>query len=56
MQPEIKSYQWNKQDSVKIVALTNHIETGFQNSMKMSAVFNYLTAAYDTVWSTTQTI
>jgi hypothetical protein len=33
-----------------VLALTTHIETGFQNRQKTSVAFIDLTAAYDTVW------
>jgi hypothetical protein len=32
------------------MALTKHIETGFQRQLKSGALFVELTAAYDTVW------
>jgi hypothetical protein len=34
----------------QVMALTTHIETGFQHQLKTGAVFIGLTAAYDTVW------
>ena len=34
----------------QIMALTTHIEAGFQDKMKTAAVFVDLSAAYDTVW------
>jgi hypothetical protein len=32
------------------MALTTHIEAGYQHQLKTGAVFVDLTAAYDTVW------
>jgi hypothetical protein len=34
----------------KVMALTTHIESGFQHQLKTGAVFVGLKAAYDTVW------
>lgn len=34
----------------QVLALTNHIEAGFQRKLKTGVVFIDLTAAYDTVW------
>jgi Reverse transcriptase (RNA-dependent DNA polymerase)/Endonuclease-reverse transcriptase len=34
----------------QVLALTSHIEAGFQRKLKTGAVFIDLTAAYDTVW------
>jgi hypothetical protein len=34
----------------QVMALTSHIEAGFQHQLKTGAVFVDLTAAYDTVW------
>ncbi|KAI8434197.1 hypothetical protein MSG28_012309 [Choristoneura fumiferana] len=34
----------------QVLALTTHIEAGFQRQLKSTAVFVDLTAAYDTVW------
>lgn len=58
IQPEIEKilpveqagFRKNRSCAEQVLALTTHIETGFQNSIKTSAVFINLTAAYDTVW------
>jgi hypothetical protein len=34
----------------QVMALTTHVEAGFQHQLKTGAVFVDLTAAYDTVW------
>jgi hypothetical protein len=34
----------------QVMALTTHIEAGFQHQLKTGAVFIDLSAAYDTVW------
>jgi hypothetical protein len=34
----------------QVLALTSHIEAGFQHKLKTGVVFIDLTAAYDTVW------
>uniref|UniRef100_A0A2A4JQG8 Reverse transcriptase domain-containing protein n=1 Tax=Heliothis virescens TaxID=7102 RepID=A0A2A4JQG8_HELVI len=49
--PEQAGFRRGRNCVDQVLALTNHIEGGFQNKMKSTAVFIDLTAAYDTVWT-----
>jgi hypothetical protein len=40
----------NRSCTQQVMALTSHIETGFERKLKTGTIFIDLTAAYDTVW------
>jgi hypothetical protein len=44
------SFRKNCSCTEQVLALTSHIETGFQRKLKMGVVFIDLRAAYDPVW------
>lgn len=48
--PEQAGFMKNRSCEEQVLALTNHIEDGFQRQLKTGVVFIDLTAAYDTVW------
>lgn len=58
IQPEIEKclpaeqagFRMNRSCSEQVLALTTHIEVGFQKRLKTAAAFVDLTSAYDTVW------
>jgi hypothetical protein len=43
-------FRENRSCTEQVIALTPHIEAGFQRKLKTGVVFIDLTAAYDTVW------
>jgi Reverse transcriptase (RNA-dependent DNA polymerase)/Endonuclease-reverse transcriptase len=43
-------FRKNRSCTEQVLALTTHIEAGFERKLKTGAVFIDLTAAYDTVW------
>jgi hypothetical protein len=43
-------FRKNPSCTEQVLALTSHIEAGFQRKLKKAVVFIDLTAAYDTVW------
>ncbi|KAJ2950833.1 hypothetical protein O0L34_g9105 [Tuta absoluta] len=47
---EQAGFRPNRSCCDQVLALTTHLEHGFENNMKSSAAFIDLTAAYDTVW------
>ena len=47
---EQASFRPNKGCIRKVLALTTHIENGFQKRLKTFVVFVDLTATYDTIW------
>jgi hypothetical protein len=44
------SFQKNRSCTEQVMALTSHIEAGFERKLKTGTIFIDLTAAYDTVW------
>jgi len=52
LSPEQAGCRRNCSTCEQVVALTTHIENGFQQQLKTGAVFLDLTAAYNTVWHT----
>jgi hypothetical protein len=47
---EQAGFRQNRNCCDQVLALTTHIEVGFQNKLKTGVAFVDLTAAYDTVW------
>jgi hypothetical protein len=43
-------FRFHRSCTEQVMALTTHIEAGFQHHLKTGAVFVDMTAAYDTVW------
>jgi hypothetical protein len=43
-------FRKNRSCSEQVMALTSHIEAGFERKLKTRTIFIDLTAAYDTVW------
>jgi hypothetical protein len=43
-------FRKNRNCTEQVMALTSHIEAGFERKLKTGAIFIDLTAAYDTVW------
>ena len=50
LKPEQAGFRQGRSTSDQVLALTTHIENGFQLNLKTGAVFIDLTSAYDTVW------
>lgn len=48
---EQAGFRQNRNCCDQIMALTTHVENGFQQKSKLGAVFLDLSSAYDTVWT-----
>ena len=48
--PDQAGFRKHRNTTEQVLALTNHIESGFERKLKTGAVFVDLSSAYDTVW------